>query len=486
MKNRSLSLLLVSLALILQAQGPDTPITTEKLRLLVLPAESGEDPHSIENEVVAIISDVATRLGRFDVVDRNDLRNILEEQALHLTGLISDSMVVAVGNIASANEALIVDVLNFYQEGVPPGDKKEEEDEDTDEDGEGDIWGRIVLTVVRGIVKSGRKERERERDPYAHNIQTTLAVQVKKVDIETGKSLDSFTISAGHTGGNLGRSRAITMTNLRRQALTRMKHFYSLTSEVISVEGREALLLLGSQVGVKRGTLFEIVRRNRTRSIGNRHIVVPGRRVGIVEVKDSSPEANRSTILRNWLPVRPGDKALEYTRSPGGLEVGYFHSSTNPFSGINMGLLFHPFHGGSLGANLRLANTSDSRDDNDFVLGFGGLGDWRFLRSTRVSLLASLGVDFNLAFRPDDADHTVVAGLLSGSPEVGMELLLSENRDVSIAAGYRFSGQSSHWTYTRQTSDGEPKQVDADWDRPAPVIDLSGMYVTVMMRFILF
>jgi len=483
MKKPSLFLSIIVLPLILFSQITSGEITTEKQRLLILPAEYDKNPQSVENETASIVADVATRLGRFEVIDRNNLEKILNEQALQLTGLISDSMVVEVGNIAAAHEALIVNVLNFYQQGVPP---EEDENEDEDEENGKDIWGKIIVTVVEGIVESTVSRKEKERDPFAHNIQTTLSTQVKKINIETGKTLDSFRITTAHTGGNRGYSRAHVMENFRRQTLTQMKQFYALTSEVISVRGSEALLFLGSEIGVKRGTLFEIVQPDRVRTIREKEVVIPGRRVGIVQVRDSSSEANRSIILRNWRSVRSGDKALEYTQRSFGLELNYFQTVVNPFSGINIGFLFFPFHPSYYGANFRFASTTDTSDEKDFVFGFGGFGGRRFMKSSSISIAGKLGLNLDLAFRSDDANHTVVTALFSAIPQCELEFLLSENRDLTINLGYRLGRSNSHWTYSKADDEGNPAQVDAEWEGNAPTVDLSGLFLTVGLKFISF
>jgi len=56
-----------------------------------------------------------TSLCRFEVIDGNNLRKMLEEHALQQTGVIADSMLVNIGQIAAAKEALMVNVLNFSQ-----------------------------------------------------------------------------------------------------------------------------------------------------------------------------------------------------------------------------------------------------------------------------------------------------------------------------------------------------------------------------------
>ncbi|MCH8024378.1 MAG: hypothetical protein IIB43_06695 [Candidatus Marinimicrobia bacterium] len=119
----------------LSAGQTGTPATTgnitEKKRLVILPAidETDDTGFSINREVNRVVASVAARLGRFDIIDRNDLEAILQEQDLALLGLVDDSSAVEIGRIAAAQEALRITVLNFHQIGVPKdSDKKEEEE----------------------------------------------------------------------------------------------------------------------------------------------------------------------------------------------------------------------------------------------------------------------------------------------------------------------------------------------------------------------
>lgn len=473
-------IIIISTFALLSSQTLPPEITTEKQRLLILSAEADSGMKSVGTEVASILSGVATSLGRFEVIDRNDLGPILEEQSLQLTGIIDDAMVAEVGKIASANEALVVKVLNFYQQGVPPKDKKDDDDDD-----DLGLFGKIVLTIVKSAVENSIKKKESKSDPYPHNIQTTLSVQVKKINIETGKSLDSFTITSGHTGGNRGRSRAVVMTNFRRQALTKMKHLYTLTSEVISVNGREVLLFLGSEVGVKPGTLFEIVKPDRMKTVRGKEIVLPGKRVGIVEVTDFSTDANRSTILRNWRSIKEGYRALEYTKLPVAFKLGYIQNNDTPYSGLNLGLTLNAIRSGFFGGNIRFASSTDSFDEKDFTFGFGGFGGWRFLRTSLFSINGQINLDLDLAFRNDDDNNNVTAALLSASPLLEFEILSNEKRDILIGVGYRFGGHSSRWTYSLETGDNSITK-DAKWDNEPPKADISGLFFTFGIKFISF
>lgn len=482
-KKTCLFIIFISTLSVSAGQILKTEITDEKYRLLILPASIDDEETSVSKEVVSIVSDVCTNLPRFEVIDRNDLEAILGEHALQLSGIINDSLVVEIGNIASAKEALVVKILNFYQQGVPPKD----EDDDDDDENIG-LFGRIILKVVEEGVKSAFRSKEDESDEYYYNIQTTLSVQVKKIDIETGKSSGSFTVTTGHTGGNKGRSRAVTILNFQRQTLTKIKQFYTLTSEVISVRDKEVLLFLGSKLGVERGTMFEIIKPDRLKIIRGKEFVIPGKRVGIVNVMDISKDANRSIILRNWRPIKEGYRALEYRKIPTAFELKYIHNSETTYSGLSLGFLFRPIKPGFGGAILRLASTTDSFNKNDFTLGFGGIGGWRFLRTSLLSFSGHVYLDLDIAFRDDDDNHNVTAFILSAAPHIEMEFLLSETRDLVLGAGYRFGGISNHWTYTVSPEGDDDNSItkNAVWNNSSPEVDISGLFFTIGIKFISF
>ncbi|MCH8069868.1 MAG: hypothetical protein IID16_11465 [Candidatus Marinimicrobia bacterium] len=484
-KKTYLLITFISTLSVIAGQISKTEITDEQYRLLILPANMEEDESSVSKEVVSIVSDVCTNLPRFEVIDRNDLEAILGEQALQLSGIINDSLVVEIGNIASAKEALVVKILNFYQQGVPPKDEDEDED---DEDKNIGLLGKIILKIVEEGAKSAFRSKEDKSDEYYYNIQTTLSVQVKKIDIETGKSSGSFTVITGHTGGNKGRSRAVTMLNFQRQTLTKIKQFYTLTSEVISVRGKEVLLFLGSNLGVEKGTMFEIIKPDRLKIIRGKKIVIPGKRIGIVDVMDASKDANRSIILRNWRPIKEGYRALEYRKIPTAFELKYIHNSETTYSGLSLGFLFRPIKPGFGSAILRLASTTDSFNNNDFTLGFGGTGGWRFLRTPLLSFSGLINIDLDIAFRDDDDNHNVTAFILSAAPHIEMEILMSETKDLVFGAGYRFGGISNHWTYTvnPEGDDGNSITKNAVWIGSSPEIDISGLFFTMGIKFISF
>ena len=102
----------------------------EKKSLIIL--QSDLNNHiDIANQILSIISSQATSLGRFEIIDRNLVTEILTEQKFQLSGMINDENIIEIGNMASADKALILKIIQFNQKGVPK--EKDEENDDDDE-----------------------------------------------------------------------------------------------------------------------------------------------------------------------------------------------------------------------------------------------------------------------------------------------------------------------------------------------------------------
>ena len=63
-----------------QSQKIQPEITNKKQRLIILPSEKGDDESSIQYQLVEIVADEATQLGRYNVFNRQDLKKILERR----------------------------------------------------------------------------------------------------------------------------------------------------------------------------------------------------------------------------------------------------------------------------------------------------------------------------------------------------------------------------------------------------------------------
>ena len=124
----------------------------EKKSLLILQSDLNNNIE-ISDKILSIISSQATTLGRFEIIDRNLVSKILEEQKFQLSGVVNDENIIEIGNMASADEALILEIIDFNQNGVP---KEEGEDEDEDDDENSTLFSLVSKNSCNGSARSDK------------------------------------------------------------------------------------------------------------------------------------------------------------------------------------------------------------------------------------------------------------------------------------------------------------------------------------------
>jgi hypothetical protein len=103
-----------------------------------------------------------------------------------------------------------------------------------------------------------------------------------------------------------------------------------------------------------------------------------------------------------------------------------------------------------------------------------------FLNSPKFKISGRAGLDFDVAFRKDDENKTVNLGFFSVPVGLVGDIYLSRKSDISIFAGYRFSGRTDSW---QRPSEGEESK-SAVWSDGAPQVNVSGIFVTVGYKII--
>jgi hypothetical protein len=456
------------------SQEVNPKVTFEKQPLLILPSSGGDDPNSIESKLTQIVATEATRLGRYTVIDRSNLKDILEEQALQMTGLIDDSALVDFGRIAGAKEGMVIKLLNFNQKGIPPGDEEEENSTN-------------FFDVVIAIIEFSKEDTISE--PYPNNIQTVITFSITKLDIETGQSLDSYYIDAEVTGGNRAKSLKDALAEVRSQVSLKLRGMYTLTSQIVDVNDREVTLYLGSEMGVKKGTLFEISSLDRKKQFRDREITVPGHSVALVRVVDLSPDANRSIVIRKWGPIKEGYRAVEKIHfTPAGI-LGLQYDLEHGNLLVKATAVLRPLRKYNFKVGLQLGSVQDSWNTGNFFLGVPLGFCYNIIQTPTFSLGSAFTLPVNLAFRRDDASHRVVA--FYTDPRIGLEanVMSAPHRDWFLGVDYVFGSSTGSWTYSKTNDKNEPVNYDAVWNRNhtgGPDITSTGLYFTVGIRFLAF
>lgn len=119
--------------------------------------------------------------------------------------------------------------------------------------------------------------------------------------------------------------------------------------------------------------------------------------------------------------------------------------------------------------------------DHDIGFGFGGSGNLMLISSSIIKIGGTIGFDLDLPFRIDNHDHVVTTLLVSPHAGIKAEILLTAKNDLILYGGYRFAGKTSSWEYSH-----EEKTHSAVWDDGAPEIDISGYFISVGYKIIIF
>ena len=459
-------------------------VTMERKKLIILASEIKDS--DISKKIIQIASSTATQLNRYDVIDRSQLDRILNEQKLQHSGVVNPDQAIEIGKVAGANEALFISITNFGQKGVPT-EKQEEKDEE--EEPETELFGWIVKEVVKAGIDKELENVER----YPNNIQTVISGEVRLLNVETGKSISSFNFSAEHTGGVKAKSLNKALKKVRSQMVDNLKSLYQLSSEVLHVQGNDIMLLLGKNMGVHKGMVYEIRTLDTKRKVRDRDITIPGKTVGFVEVVTVSADASEGRVLRKWDTIEPGYQAKEQTEGLASWSLGGLFGSSPENYRLRIAGNYKPFHqlGGAIYGDLGMVE--DTRGDMDFHLGFGLEINYRIIPSSPYSVGGVLSLPFDFHIRPDDGDedgeiHTVVLPIFS--PRIGLqsELMISPKLDIVLRAEYALvSINLGGWTYS---DDDDSSSLSANWDDsvgPEPKIDYKGGVVfTVGIRMLVF
>ncbi len=461
----------------------DELVSPERLKILILPSKfSKYEDNSIEEEVTGYVADIATNLGRFEVIDRNHIGYIVREQKLQLSGLIDESMITEMGNIAAAKDGILVNVTHFSQIGVPKEDNDDDDEDDDDED------KSIIESIIGGIVKSIARGKNNSEERYPNNIQTSLTVDIKKIDIETGMTSQSVSIRVGYTGGNKGKSKDKTINKLKKRIVFEMKNFYLVTTGVEVLPDGRIFIPAGYEIGVKKGTIFEIIGISKKINVRGKTYSFEADRVAFVEAYELLDEGNLAKPVRMWKPIRTGYKAIEFHR-PSTAASLYFSRFATGDMALNVVVEFLPFSNFSGWLGFRYIRGKDSRDDvdNGFGIDFGPSLKLINEESFSVKIMAGIGglafFKFDDASKVDNAFSSKIVNTASASSIISLnfDYFKSESRDFSIQFAYRFDAGSSTWKNLGE-GDDEP-DYNAIWLGATPEIDISGFYISVGYKF---
>ena len=465
----------------------DDDITLEKKSLMILTAAYDEN-QEIAERVLSVISDQATSIGRFEIIDRNLVDEILEEQKFQFSGMVDNDQVVEIGELAAAESAIILDIVNFGQKGIPKEDYDEDEDEDEDKNETLFTW--LVKTVVKEAIK--KKDTTRFRLELENNIHTEFRANVKIVNVETGISEESFSLNANHTGGNRDASLEKVLAILSSQVRRKLKELYMITSEVFEVDGAYLNMLSGDNLGLKKGTMFEISSKNRIKTYKGKTLKLPGKTRGLVKIIDVGPEGSKARIVRKWRKIKEGHKAYELKAPPMTTDLSFtvLNGYRYEMSGKAWLNSFSEF---AASFNYHLGAIKDTKNNMDGYIGFGTDLKYGFFSGFGTNGYLSLNIPLVFAGRGDDDGHNVLSVFSDPSIDANLSIQISKQRDIVLSTSYVFTSMHGPWQWQKDTGENDEDGRSITETEPAvwndgikPEFKPVGIYFSVTFRRIRF
>ncbi|MBT5781599.1 MAG: hypothetical protein HOI03_00375, partial [Candidatus Marinimicrobia bacterium] len=374
-KNIFLLLVFISTVFPIKAQL-DTSLTLEKKKLVILPSQNKETDF-IADKLLSIISSQASSIGRFEIIDRNIVDDILKEQKFQLSGSVLDKDIIAIGELAAAEEALILEIIHFGQKGIPL--EKKNRDNKSEQDHDETLFSWFVKTAVKAAIEEKKTvDTLRIGLQLRNNIQTIIEANIKFINIESGTLLKSIPISASYTGGNKDASLLKVFNSLTRQVRWKLKDLYMINSEIIEIEKRNVTIFSGKNLGLKKGEIFEISSSDQLKTYKGKSITLPGKAKGLMRIINVGPDASIGKIIRKWKNINPGDKAYELKNAPKVTSLNFSLSRENKYE-LSGKFIFNTFSDLSPSINGYLGSIKDSRNEMNGYLGFGTNLEYRFL-----------------------------------------------------------------------------------------------------------
>jgi len=467
------------------SKGLNHAITVEKRSLMILPANKDHYP-IIGEKIIATISNQATSIGRFHVIDRTIIDEVLNEQKLQMSGLVSDDKIITLGKMATAEEALILDVIHFGQKGIPKPKKIKKNDNENDNTETLFSW--VVKKSVIAIIDNSNSEKEKRKLELENNINTVITATIRLIDIETGISKESFKIESNYTGGNKNISLKKALENLSFQINQHLKELYTITSEIIDVNNNTISILCGKNLGLNIGDYFEIASKDKQKLYKGTTYTLPGKKRGLVKITDVGPNASKAQIIRKWRKIKKGHRAYEILNNIFVSDFKIAYSQQSPFH-LNSGLLLKPFSKFYSSVNGHIGLLNNSRNNLNLYFGINPSLNYNIISWFGSKIDFTFDLPISLATATDDANNFVKSGLIMPTLGCNFGIQINKELDIIFSLDYILGNNQSNWTYTENTgkkdSDGNDKikSQPAIWHDEAPSIDAKGSRLGITFRY---
>ncbi len=404
-------------------------------RIAVMGFEGGVSEEYLDHAVNKTI-EMLVEVGRFDVVSRSDLDEILQEQERDLLDITDDEYSIETGEILGVQRGFVGSIENLSTD-FSDGD-------------------------------------------YSGNVDISLRL----LDIETGEVIDTFSPTGTGTGDSRSEAKndAIDSAfdgNLR----TEIREEFSLTSYVADIRNGEVIFYGGEEIGVKEGMRYYVYGIYEDWDDETFH-----ERIGMIEVERVGEDSSMGAVLWQDQAITEGARLEEVPYDQlsktyagatmfkvTGRDDGNEEEDWAPGAKIGMGTLrAYDF---DLGAYLSFAR-APSLGVN--FLQLGGEGDYE-LAIFPGTLYFNPGVGGGVLLGMQSYDDGYTSGTASGlgffgRAGISIKFYFSDNEgpQARLGVGYNLSTSASEWE-----DDDIDRTADVKYDR----VNISGPAVYLNINF---
>ena len=440
------------------------------LLLVHLSSDIAEMDSAIEKEILQIVTSSVSDLGSFEIIKLAQVTPLLSEYKIPSVKSPDDSTLIRIGNLAYANEIMIIDVRNFSQHSQNSAQREESSN-----------ISEQNMTMTSDSIPVGMKAQE-DTIQLGKYFQTDILINIRIIGVNNSQSLENFAIEVSHADITLAASKSGALKKLRTRTTSELRNIYLLAPEIIKIKNNQVYLNRGSGAGIRKGMLFIIRSPDQWEEYYDQTEIIPGKEIGLLSVQKITEQQTVANLLRQTGYVGPGFRVFEYPESIYGLRINFSPGLADSMMSIGAQFFWRPLQRWHYGCGLRVIQITDSQGDKNYGFGMEGLGGIPLYRIPRISVGAIMALNIDLPFKYDDNNNTVFLPILSS--EIGMRLNITYfwKSDISIIAGYRIAVREDNW----QISSEEENVGPVYWEDNPPAVDISGFFIQAGYTFLLF
>ncbi len=481
---------------------------SKKERFVVVPfRDSAKIEENLSENMTSSIASKLAELGRFEIVDRREIEKVIEEQKLIELGM-TDMDTIETGKILSAKLIFTGDIISVTTQNELEEQKKKQEEEKKNK----------IKRGLEGVAEALTEEKETKKADDRWKAKIT--VSVKLLEVETGKTLESFTKEAEYrVSGKVNTKEAAingAIKELSEAIIMQMRYLFKIESYIMEKDKKTATIRLGKDMGIKEGMEFLVYPpkiKEKDKYTGE-EITREGSKKGVLYITDVSENTAKAKIARGASKIEEGDRLLEKPMMTFNLElsggvapfkmkkadfkaVSYDYTvkvdqeekETVPYLNLRISPAYRPMRM-SLDLNMMIndpimvyglgLNLELSRDITDFVevtVG-GGIG-LKYGTGKIGSIVGSIDGGSKYKYGEDVKIEGFAfdVKLLSR-----IAVALSETTSVFAQADYNIVSSISSWEATTKNDSDEEVEIE-DFSSEIGKLDMTGLLIGGGLRF---